>query len=78
MTEHKKDAKAATANVEFTPMLDESTPPVCPAPMPRQTLVFWTPRQALATTLRAVTELRRPQRAAQRATVSVPNADEPR
>jgi hypothetical protein len=46
--------------------------------MPRQTIVFWTPRLTLAATLRAVTELRRPMRAVQRATVSVPNADEPR
>ncbi len=59
-------------------MLDEATPPLCPAPMPRQELVFWTPRLVLATTLRAVSDIRRPQRAAQRATVSLPNADEPR
>jgi hypothetical protein len=78
MTEHKKVANAAPAIAESEPMLDEATPPLCPAPMPRQELVFWTPRVMLATTLRAVSEIRRPQRAVQRVTVSVPNADEPR
>jgi hypothetical protein len=78
MTEHKKVANTAAASAEFTPMLNEATPPLCPAPMPRQTIVLWTPRLALTTTLRAVTELRRPQRVLQRATVSVPNADDPR
>jgi hypothetical protein len=77
MAEHKKkDAKTAT--VELMPMLDQATPPPCPAPMPRQTLVFWTPRLMLASTLRAVSELRRPQRAVQPAIVSLPNADAPR
>ncbi len=78
MFDHKKVANAAAASAEFQTMLDEATPPLCPAPMPRQELVFWTPRVMLATTLRAVSEIRRPQRVVQRATVSVPNTDEPR
>jgi hypothetical protein len=78
MTEHKKVANAAAAIGEYTTMLDEATPPVSPAPMPPQTLVFWTPRLALASALRAVTDLRRPEHAVQRAIASVPNADDPR
>ena len=46
--------------------------------MPRQTVVFWTPRLLLAATLRSMMELRRPLRIMQRAAISVPNADEPR
>ena len=77
MSKNQKDANAG--RVEPLAMLDkEATPPPAPAPMPRQTLVFWTPRLLLRTTLRAVTELRRPQRAVQRAAVSVRAADESR
>jgi len=76
MTGYSTDAKADC--VGPLPALDEATPPICPAPMPRQTVVFWTPRLLLAATLRSMMELRRPLRVMQRATISVPNADEPR
>jgi hypothetical protein len=75
MTEH---STAASARASAFPMLEEATPPLSPAPMPRQTLVFWTPRLVLAATLHSMMELRRPLRIMQRATISVPNADEPR
>ena len=74
MTEYSTDAKADCVS----PLPDEATPPLCPAPMPRQTVVFWTPRLLLAATLRSMMELRRPLRIMQRAAISVPNADEPR
>ncbi len=78
MTEHKKVANAATAIAEYTTMLDEATPPLSPAPMPPQTLVFWKPRLVLASAMRAVTDLRRPEHAVQRVIASVPNTDDPR
>jgi hypothetical protein len=58
--------------------LDEAAPPPVPTPMPRQNLVFWTPRRLLSACLRAVSELRHPQPKMQHAPVSVKNADEPR
>jgi hypothetical protein len=74
-----KDRNDATmTRVGSLPMVEEATPAPAPAPMPRQELVFWTPRLALTAMLRAVTELRRPQRAVRRATIPVSNADEPR
>lgn len=75
MTEHPADAKAG--RVDTLSILHEATPPLAPVPMPRQTLVFWTPRLALAATMRAVSEFRRPQ-AGQPAAIAVPSADEPR
>ena len=59
-------------------MLDEATPPLCPAPMPRQNLVFWTPRVVLTAALQTVIEFRRTQRVVQRATIAASNTDEPR
>jgi hypothetical protein len=38
----KEDANPA--GVESIPALGEAIPPLCPAPMQRLTLVFWTPR----------------------------------
>ena len=78
MIDHKKVANAAAASVEFTAMLDEATPPLCPAPMPRQNLVFWTPRVVLTAALQTVIEFRRTQRVVQRATIAASNTDEPR
>ena len=65
-------------HVESLPTLNEATPPLCPAPMPRQTLVYWTPRLALAALLNATTNLWRPKGAVQRAAVSVETNEEPR
>ena len=53
---------------------EPATPALCPAPMPRQKLDYWTPR-VLATTMLA--RLREQPPALQHATVPV-NADEPR
>ena len=78
MNDHKKVEIAATDIVGFALMLDETTPPLCPAPMPRQTIVFWTPRLMLTAFLRTVAELRWPQRTVRRATVAVTRPNEPR
>lgn len=75
MTTYSADANAG--RVDPPPLLDEATPPLAPAPMPRQTLVFWTPRLVLGATMRAMIEFRRTQ-AARPAAISVPSADEPR
>ncbi len=74
----QKETDVNVSSLGSIPALEDATPPLCPAPMPHQELVFWTPRLMLAASLRAVTELRRPQRAVQHAIVSVPNTDEPR
>ena len=57
---------------------EAATPPRQPAPMPRQTLEFWTPQLAFRNFVHVLIELRRPAPAIQPATISVPNADEPR
>lgn len=75
MAEYSRDANLGAGAL---PLLEEATPPLAPAPMPRQTLVFWTPRLALGSILRGMTEIGRPLRIMQRATISVPNSDEPR
>ncbi len=75
MTEFSSDAKGG--RVDPFSVLDGATPPLAPAPMPRQTLVFWTPRLVLAATMRAMIEYRRSQ-TAQPAAISVQSADEPR
>ena len=76
MTTYSADAKAG--RVDPLPILDDdATPPLAPVPMPRQTLVFWTPRLFLGPTMRAMIEFRRTP-AAQPAAISVPSADEPR
>src|SRR5579884_310493 len=62
MNNHEEQ-RAACA--EPLPLLDEATPPLCPAPMPSQTIAFWTPRVALTATTRVLVELFRPQRAVQ-------------
>ncbi len=59
-------------------MHEDATPPLCPAPMPRQELAFWTPGTVLMASLRVLIELRRPQRLLRRATIRVTNADETR
>ena len=38
--------------------LDEATPPLYPAPMPRQVITFWTPRSIFAEGLQAAKGLR--------------------
>ncbi len=76
MKDYKKDILGPT---EELPPLNELMPPVCPAPMPAQTILFWTPRSAIAATLRAMELQRlppRPQPAAIAMTMPKPN--EPR
>jgi hypothetical protein len=51
--------------------IETATPPRRPAPMPRQTLVFWTPRLVMTTMLTLVKEPRQPQPAVQHAPVPV-------
>jgi len=75
MTAYSADANAG--RVDSLPILGEATPPLAPMPMPRQRLVFWTPRLAFEATMRAMIEFRHTQ-AAQPAAISVPSADEPR
>lgn len=63
--------------------LDAATPPHCPAPMPRQVIVFWTPRSLLAGALQTVKivaskALRYQVRAYQRVTINVPNHNDRR
>jgi hypothetical protein len=57
-------------------------PPVRPAPMPRQTLVFWTPRLVLLSAAQVAKGLslrqRAPQTITQHVTVPVPESDESR
>jgi hypothetical protein len=57
---------------------EPATPPLQPAPMPRQNLAFWTPQLVLRNFAHTLRELRRPAPVVQAATISVPNADEPR
>jgi len=67
---------AAIAGNDRAPIF-EATPASRPAPMPRQTITFWTPRLSLATMIAILKEVRRPMRITQRAVVPVPNVDEP-
>jgi hypothetical protein len=67
----------ATIGTDQTPIF-EATPPCRPAPMPTQTIAFWTPRRNLATMIATLKEFRRPTRMTQRAVVPVLNADESR
>jgi hypothetical protein len=56
-----------------------ATPPPQAAPMPKQTLIFWTPRLALVATLRNLRDMRQrgaPQQIASRAIVRVTPLDE--
>lgn len=69
--------QAAVETVERVSAYEDATPPRQPAPMPRQVLTFWTPRQVLSSSLRGLKQLRRPPRAIQRATV-VANIDDAR
>ncbi len=76
MSSYQKGGKEH--HVESLPTVNEATPPLGPAPMPRQTLVYWTPHLVLAALLRAATALWHPQDSAHRITISVQNDEEPR
>jgi hypothetical protein len=76
MSNYKKEISASSGP---PPLLDELAPPFNPAPMPSQTIVFWTPRVAAKAVARALIELCRPQRATRPVvvTMTMPNTDEP-
>jgi hypothetical protein len=75
MSDHRpwQSRHGATPTAEF----EAATPPRRPAPMPRQTLDFWTPRLAMAAMRVLLRGLRQAQPALQHAPVTV-NVDEPR
>lgn len=81
MSDNQEQAEAAGA--EGLSMVEGATPPSCSAPMPRQVIIFWTPRVIFAAGLQALKlhalkGLRHPRGAGERATISVRNLDEPR
>jgi len=83
MTSILEDANIGrVASLRMVRMADATTPPMSPAPMPRQTLVYWTPRLALFSAVRTAKELRRRQLAppalTQPVAIPVPNSDESR
>ena len=54
MSSYQKNAEAD----DVKPLSNiDTAPPLCPAPMPRQTLVYWTPRLVLSILLRSMTVL---------------------
>jgi hypothetical protein len=73
MAEHKEDANAV--GVGSIPVLGEPISPLCPAPMPRKTLLFWT-RLMVTAAQRSIAALCRPQRAMRPATVNATRTDE--
>ena len=75
MAEYEQRSQAD--RIDFARLLEDATPGRRVAPMPRQVLVFWTPRRALRAGLRLMKELRRSQQP-RRAVVPIPNLDEPR
>ena len=73
------DLQDMSAGAGQLPLPDTSTPPLCPAPMPSQMILFWTPHAAVAVGVRAMIELCRPRRrATQAAAVTLPSSDEAR
>jgi hypothetical protein len=81
MTDNLVQAEATDA--ERSLPLDEATPPLCPTPMPRQVILFWTPRVFVAETLQALKGvalkgMRYQGRAYQRVPVAMRNIDERR
>jgi len=67
--------RTQTDFVEHVTNLNEMTPLRHPAAMPRQTIVFWTPRLAVTAMAGALKELRRLPRATRPATVSISKFD---
>ena len=76
MDHDQEDMSAGAGQLQ---LLDESTPPSCPAPMPSQSILFWTPRAAVTVGMRNMIELCRPRRGTARAAaITLPNSDEAR
>ena len=75
--------KAETTGAERSMTHEEATPPLCPVPMPRQVILFWTPRAIVAETLQtlkgvALKGLRYQGRIYQRVPIISSNIDERR
>lgn len=70
--------KSGAARLSITsPEIEAATPPRRPAPMPTQTVVFWTPRRILMESARVMIVPRRLPGIA-RSAISVANIDDPR
>jgi hypothetical protein len=74
MADHQRWERTHHVEPEW---LAGATPPRRPAPMPRQTLEFWSPRLLILVLLTPFKAMLRPRLAVQRAPAAV-NADEPR
>lgn len=75
--------QAETTGAERSMTREEATPSLCPVPMPRQVILFWTPRVIVAETLQtlkafALKGLRYQGRVYQRVPITLPNIDERR
>jgi hypothetical protein len=70
--------QAETTGAERSMTREEATPSLCPVPMPRQVILFWTPRVIVTETLHALKGLRYQGRVYQRVPVTLPNIDERR
>ena len=72
------ERRTKVGRVDLTAMLNEAIPERRVTPMPRQILVFWTPRLVFGEGIRVFKQLRRQQHGLQRAVVPIPNVDDPR
>jgi hypothetical protein len=70
--------RAQADHVEGASAAREMAPPRRPAPMPRQAIVFWTPRLLAKTMAGALKELGRLPRTTRPATISISKFDAPR
>lgn len=78
MSGYEKVMSAKNKSTAAGPRLsNEPVPQLCPTPMPKQIVLLWTPRVAVAAATRAVIGLCRLQRGAQPAAITMPNSDEP-
>ena len=81
MTDNLVQAEATDAARSMP--TEEATPPLCPAPMPRQVILFWTPRVFVAEALQvlkgvALKGMRYQERVYQRVPIALRNIDERR
>lgn len=73
----EQERGAMRASVDF-PELEAATPPRRPSPMPRQTVVFWTPRRVVTESFRALAAPRWLPRITRSAVIPIAKIDEPR
>ena len=81
MTDNRGRTELIDAERSLTP--DAATPPLSPASMPRQVIIFWTPRLILTETLQALKVfvlkgLRYQERVYQRVPIALPNRNNER